>query len=440
MNSTSTTATPPSTSSTVAASSSPLFSSSTTAVATSSANTFPSSPTVPSSSTSAATSSLITTPFEQSSTSAPSSSSYSYSSSESQSSASSTTSAFATEPSSTPQATSTPTESTTPAPQGTTSLTTIVITPTSSNVPQPPVTIIQTSTAGEASPSGTSSSASSTSTQGASLTQSGSSNKSSGLSGGGKTAVEVVVPIVAVALLVLAGLFFWRKRKQRKDAEDLRRKEVEEYGYNPNDDPSLPPTGAGTVNTGSDGPFEMREDGQGYRGWGATTLAGSSTGRKASTTLSGGLGGNAQSEGTSPTHGPVSDTRSGDPLVGSPNARPLSEGSEALGAMGPAAASNRSAEVHRGPSNASSSYSAANRSDGSGEGVLPSGSYGAAQYYSGDAAYGGPYSETQYGSPPGRAEMPGQPVIRENLARRATRIENPSHFPTQASAGISQNF
>jgi hypothetical protein len=36
--------------------------------------------------------------------------------------------------------------------------------------------------------------------------------------------------------------------------------------------------------------------------------------------------------------------------------------------------------------------------------------------------------------------MSGQPVIRDNQARRATRIENPSHFPTQASAGISQNF
>jgi len=97
--------------------------------------------------------------------------------------------------------------------------------------------------------------------------------------------------------------------------------------------------------------------------------------------------------------------------------------------------------MHRGPSNASSSYSAANRSDASGEGALPGGAYGAAQYYSGDANYGGPYADQAYGSsPPGRAEMSGQPVIRDNLARRATRIENPSHFPTQASAGISQNF
>lgn len=242
---------------------------------------------------------------------------------------------------------------------------------------------------------------------------------------------------------MLAGLFFWRRRRHRKDAEELRRKEVEEYGYNPNDDPRVPGVvggaAAGTA-AGHDGPFEMREEGGGYRGWGATTAAGSS-GRKASTTLSGGLAGKSYSDGTSPSHGPVSDTRSGDPLVGSPKPRPLSGESEALGAMGPAAAANRTGDVHRGPSNASSSYSAANHSDASGEQAVPGGAYGAAQYYSNDASYGGPYGDGSYGgAPAGRAEMGGQPVIRDNLARRATRIENPSHFPTQASAGISQNF
>ena len=95
-----------------------------------------------------------------------------------------------------------------------------------------------------------------------------------------------------------------------------------------------------------------------------------------------------------------------------------------MGAMGPSAASN----VHRGASNASSSYSAAGHSDASGDAPLPGGAYGAAQYYSSDGPYGNP------------AEVSGQPIIRDNLARRATRIENPSHFPTQASAGISQNF
>jgi hypothetical protein len=250
-----------------------------------------------------------------------------------------------------------------------------------------------------------------------------------GLGQGGTIAVAVVVPIVAVDLLVLAGLFLWRKRKARKDAEELRRKEVEEYGYTPNNDPTLPAVGA----AGSDGPFEMREDGSsGYRGWGTTAVA--SSGRKASTTLSGPSAGGigmAYSEGTSPTHGPVSDTRSDNPLV---DGRPISGETEMLGAMGPAATANRSGDINRGPSNASSSYSAANRSDGSGEVPAAGGAY----YNQYDT--GNPYGETQPGSPPaGRAEMSGQPIIRDVQARRNTRIENPSHFPQQ-SAGISQNF
>jgi len=246
-----------------------------------------------------------------------------------------------------------------------------------------------------------------------------------GLSGSSKIAVAVVVPIVAVALIVLGLLFLWRRRKSRKDAEELRRKEVEEYGYNPNNDPTLPPTAAA-----GDGPFEMKEDGSsGYRGWG-TTVAASSAGRKASTTLSGGHSaggiGMAYSDGTSPSQAGA-DARSDNHLVGHP------EG-EALGAMGPAAAGNRG-DINRGPSNASSSYSAANRSDGSGE-VGPGGTYYGNQYDTGN-----PYGNEQYGSSPpgGRAEMPVQPVIRDVQARRNTRIENPSHYPQQ-SAGIAQNF
>lgn len=232
----------------------------------------------------------------------------------------------------------------------------------------------------------------------------------------------MVVPIVAVALIVLALLFLWRKRKARKDAEELRRKEVEEYGYNPNNDPTLPNVGS------SDGAYEMKEDG-GYRGWGTTAVA-SSTGRKASTTLSGGQSGGigmAYSEGTSPSMaGGVSDAHSDNPLVGSPH------DGEPLGAMGPAASGNRNGDINRGPSNASSSYSAVH-SDGSGEG-------GQGAYYNNQYDAGNPYAADQYGaSPPGRSEMPAQPIIRDVQARRNTRIENPSHFPQQ-SAGISQNF
>lgn len=278
------------------------------------------------------------------------------------------------------------------------------------------------------SSSTSSSSSSSTATGTAGLSNAGSNNSGSkGIGSGGTIAIAVVVPIVAVAALIAAGLFFWRKRKQRKDAEEMRRKEVEEYGYNPNNDPTIPAVGSG----GSDGPYEMREEeGSGYRGWGTTAVA--SSGRKASTTLSGGQSaggiGMAYSEGTSPTHA-VSDTRSDNPLVDHHE-------DEVMGAMGPSAGGNR--DINRGPSNASSSYSAANRSDGSGEG--PGGYNGGGQYYD-QYGSGNPYNDaTPYGSPPNRAEVSGQPVIRDVSARRNTRIENPSHYPGQQSAGISQNF
>lgn len=204
------------------------------------------------------------------------------------------------------------------------------------------------------------------------------------------------------------------------DAEEQRRKEVEDYGYNPNADPTVPAV-AGNA-------YEMREDGSsGYRGWGTTTLAGS-TGRKASTTMSGGAAA-SYSGTTSPTRG---DARSGEPLMG--DVPPSPEG-EILGAMGPSAANNRG-DVRRGPSNASSSYSAAGRSDGSGDGPIGVAYSGGGQYYD---QYGGgnPYVDNGYGGQP--VEAGGQPVIRDVTARRNTRIESPSHYPQQ-TAGIAQNF
>lgn len=238
----------------------------------------------------------------------------------------------------------------------------------------------------------------------------------------------MVVPIVGVAILIFAGIYFWRKRKARKDLEEQRRKEVEDYTYNPNADPTLPAVGGAGA-----GGYEMKEDGSsGYRGWGSTTLAGS-TGRKASTTMSGGGGGVAYSDATSPTRGGVSDTRSGDPMVNDGTHSP--EG-EILGAMGPSAANNRGADVHRGPSNASSSYSAAGRSDGSGDIGVAYGGDGNGYNQYGQSS---PYAD-QYGSPPRASELGGDgPVIRDNPARRNTRIESTGHYPQQ-SAGISQNF
>lgn len=226
---------------------------------------------------------------------------------------------------------------------------------------------------------------------------------------------------------MLAGIYFWRKRKQRKEAEEQRRKEVEDYTFNPNGDTDLAARAA-TGAAGAGGYELVKEDAgsSGYRGWGSTTLAGS-TGRKASTTMSGGAGGAAYSDVTSQTqHGP-SDSQDG----------AYSPEGEILGAMGPSTAANRASDVHRGASNASSSYSAAARSDGSGDAAA----YGAADatYYN---QYGNdnPYADNQYGngSSARPAELGSAPVIRDNPARRNTRIESPAHYPQQTN--LSQNF
>jgi cytoskeletal protein RodZ len=261
-------------------------------------------------------------------------------------------------------------------------------------------------------------------------TQGGRKEATSGLSTGGKTAVAVVVPVVVVALLVLGALFFWRKRKQRKNNEDERRKEVEEYGYNPNHDPTLPAVGMTS---------EMAEDSSGYRGWGNTAT---SSNRKASTTLTSGMTysdsnsnpGGYQSP-NSPTHGAYSDATSNDPLV---NGRRETLDADGIAALGAAPNStNNQAGVHRGPSNASSSYSAANRSDNSGE--YPGMPMNNPQEYY-EQGYGS-YQDGPYGgnNSYGAGAAGGQPVIRDVSARRNTRIENPSVYP-QGNSGVATNF
>lgn len=240
---------------------------------------------------------------------------------------------------------------------------------------------------------------------------------SGGLSQGSKVAIGVVVPIAAIAMLAIVGLFWWKKRRARQVAEEERRKEVEDYSYNPNADPTMPAVGLATT----DNSYEMREDGgSGYRGWGSTTAAGSA-GRKASTTMSGGMAA-TYSDVASPTRG-GSEARSGEPLLDGSS----SPDGEILGAMGPSVAHNRGGDVRRGPSNASSSYSAAARSDNSDGGMYGNG----ATYY--DQYAQNPYSDAR------PQELGGQAVIRDNPARRNTRIESPAHYPQQ-SAGIAQNF
>lgn len=217
------------------------------------------------------------------------------------------------------------------------------------------------------------------------------------------------MPIAAIAILAIIGLFWWKKRRARRQEEEERRKEVEEYGYNPNAGPTIPAVGMMSENG--------RDDGSGYRGWG-TTVAGS-TGHKASTTMSGGFANGTFSDGTA-------NSRTGGMGPGDPYADGQSSpDGEILGAMGPSAAHNRS-DVKRGPSNASSSYSAGNRSEGSDGGMYGG---GAATFY--DQYAQNPYDN---GQAPG-----GQAIIRDNPARRNTQIENSSHY-AQQSAGIAQNF
>lgn len=249
-----------------------------------------------------------------------------------------------------------------------------------------------------------------------------SSNDDSGLSAGGTIAVAVVVPVVSVAIIILAALYFWRKWKGKKAAEEERRKEVEEYGFNPNNDPSLPPVAMGAA------PLEQQEDTSGYRGWGTT-----SAGRKASTNLSSGAGvGLAMSEASGYHH--ATTPSEGTVQYSDGQGQQASGEDETIGVLGaaPVAANNRASDIRRGPSNASSAYSVANRSEASDESHM-SATHPTAPFYEDN-----PYSnemQTQYGgygdSPYGNA----QPVIRDVQARRNTRIESPAVFPRQGNAG-----
>ena len=266
-------------------------------------------------------------------------------------------------------------------------------------------------------------------------------SKSSGLGSGGVIAVAVVVPIVAIFALILGFLFFWRKRKARKAAEEQRKKEIEEYGFNPNHDPTLPPVATAYAENRS----EMAEDNSGYRGWGAA----SSTQRKPSTHLSSGRGGatgaavsetssnpggyayqNSPSAGT----GAASEGHSGDALVTGDTMGALAGAGVVGGAM---ARQNSDRHIHRGPSNASSAYSNGRAHSQVSDVELPGGEPGpyyheAGPYYHDAAPQHGPYGDGSYGGE--------QPIIRDVQARRNTRIERAPTFPNQPNSGIAQNF
>lgn len=259
-------------------------------------------------------------------------------------------------------------------------------------------------------------------------------------------------------------------------AEEDRRKEVEEYGFNPNHDPTLP-----AVISGS----EMAEDSSGYRGWGNTTNV--SSNRKASTTISGGVTGGLSDSGSNPGgyHSPGSPTQngsnadSGDPLMSMKRRSTMD--SDALGALGQGPVANgysnrpdlvntANGGVHRGPSNASSSYSA-HHSDSSENGNAANNANRRSNSYhynsnSNGSSNGGPqdyYPDNGYyqaynpsggengaagtangnvnASANGAGNMwDGGPIVQNVAARRNTRIENPVRYPPQGNSGIAQNF
>jgi hypothetical protein len=241
---------------------------------------------------------------------------------------------------------------------------------------------------------------------------------------------------VAIAAAFLIGFFLWRKRKARKDAEELRKSEMAEYGFNPNSDPTLA-AAAGYADNQSEG----QDDTSGYRGWGAT-----SSNRKASTTLGSNgraAGGLAMSESSSQPGGyttqtspnTISEHYSEAPLM---NGHP--EGVDGVAALGAAGglARHRSGngDIRRGPSNASSAYSSGHHSEASSDAPqMPGPYYQEVPYniYNEANPSHGPYGDGSYGG------AGVQPVIRDNQARRNTRIERAPTFP-QAQGGIAQNF
>ena len=213
-----------------------------------------------------------------------------------------------------------------------------------------------------------------------------------------------------------------------------------EYGFNPNSDPTLVGA-AGYADNQSDG----QDDTSGYRGWGAT-----SANRKASSALgsnSRATGGLALSESSSQPGGyttqtspnTTSDHYSEAPLM---NGHPEGvDGVAALGAAGAAGALHRhrsgNGDIRRGPSNASSTYSSGHHSEASSDAPQMPGPWNHEEVpyniYNEINTGHGPYGDGSYGG------AGGQPVIRDNQARRNTRIERAPTFP-QAQGGIAQNF
>ncbi|KAK6517282.1 hypothetical protein TWF281_003942 [Arthrobotrys megalospora] len=402
------------------------------------------------------------------------------------------------EPSSTSELSTSTEESTTePASSTTSNVTVITVTPTTGGdttitITTTSVNTEQTTTSLPASSTQTSSSTSSSTNSATAIPSTG----GGGLSQPAKIAIAIIIPIFAVILIAFLGIFFWRRYKKRKDSEEMRRKEVEEYGYNPNNDVSgsgpAVMTAAGGANQGGD----MSEVEAGYRGWGNTA-----GGRKASaplsasaTTNTAGAGygntpysnaaANAGQQYPSPQQpelygSPVAagavpvaagaagaavvgaahleeekqnrDRHSHSPLLSSPTNRPSTADSSTIGAPATTGPSELDDGLHRGDSVASSRYTNATRqSEDSGAHEVP-GNNGYRNTYVSDGndyyndvanPYAGDYDNHEHAPEQGYHQPP---MIQQVGARRNTRIETPpdTHYaqmPRQGTSGIAQNF
>ncbi|EWC45743.1 hypothetical protein DRE_05080 [Drechslerella stenobrocha 248] len=309
-----------------------------------------------------------------------------------------------------------------------------VITVTPSSVPDETITVTTTSLNTDPIPSSsitTSTPPSSSTSTSASISATAVPSTGGGLSQPAKIAIAIIIPIFAVVLIAFLGIFFWRRYKKRKDSEEMRRKEVEEYGYNPNNDVSG--TGApilGASNVPNHNGDMADSDGAGYRGWGNTAggrkvsapLSASNTattnpGYTKAPHLEGGMASGMQQQYTPPSHpelygSPVlpttapatadstaigmaesddntkihsPDRHSKSPVLSSPTQRPSTADSSTIGAAAITGPSELDDGLQRGDSVASSRYTnATRRSDGSDHHGIPGGNGYMTNYHAAD--------------------------------------------------------
>jgi hypothetical protein len=205
---------------------------------------------------------------------------------------------------------------------------------------------------------------------------------------------------------------------------------MEAYQYNPNDDPTLP-----VVGVKDDG---LVDDNAGYRGWGPAGSVG--VGRKPSTNASSGVP-QYSDPGTlvqpaSPTHGGYAADTQGNTMGhhrnGTMDSDVMGNLAPMVGgaAVGGAAGAAGGAGLHRGVSNASSTYSNNAPSNHSHNDYPIPYNPNNQEYYTDNNYYqAGPYDGSGNG---------GQPVMRESPARRLQQVQDPGVNPQHG--GISRNF